>query len=204
MGEHDDLQNRISEIETELANVSCPLAVAAGAGGNVHLSAQGQKRTQPDDEGEDGAVAELRWENKLLVKRLQQLTRTGEQTHQDMLRVQLQSGLKADTAGSQGAIASESSASKNPPDEVKAGSSDSDGGDAEILQLLADNEATLRTLRGEVRDTATAMGRKGKREGSRDGRNFDPVARKGKSSSVVDVLTIGDQGACDSEWHHRK
>merc|ERR1712048_629759 len=93
-----------------------------------------------------------------------------------------------------------SSVSRNP-DEVKAGSSDSDGTDAEIAQLLADNEATLRQLRGEVRDTATAMGRRTKREGSRDRRSFDPAARKSKSSGVVDILTIGENGRRDAEWH---
>merc|ERR1711920_733108 len=149
--------------------------------------------------------SELRWENKLLVKRLQQLTRTGEQTHQDMLRAQLQSGLKADALKADASLrdratASDLSMSAVPRnlDDTKAGS-ESDGADAEIAQLLADNEATLRQLRGEVRDTATAMGRKSKREGSRDHRSFDPAARKSKSSGIVDVLTIGENGSRDSE-----
>merc|ERR1712039_1075005 len=195
------------DVDSELAKVACPLAIAAGAGVDMVKPAQGQKRTQRDDDvDEDEIVAELRWENKLLVKRLQQLTRTGEQTHQEMLRAQLQSGLKADSSLRNSVTGSEPSApsvSRNP-NEVKAGSSDSDGTDAEIAQLLADNEATLRQLRGEVRDTATAMGRRTKREGSRDRRSFDPAARKSKSSAVVDVLTIGENGSRDSEWHHRK
>merc|ERR1712066_1146749 len=86
-----------ADVDSELANVACPLAIAAGAGVDVVKPAQGQKRTQRDDDvDEDEIVAELRWENKLLAKRLQQLTRTGEQTHQEMLRAQLQSGLKKD------------------------------------------------------------------------------------------------------------
>merc|ERR1712232_14089 len=133
--EHEDLQRRIADIDAELANVSCPMAIAAGAGFDMSKPAQqGQKRSQADGEqDEDETVAELRWENKLLVKRLQQVTRTGEQTHQDMLRTQLQSGLKSQ-------IEAVGAASKS--DDPKVGGSDSDtSADAEINQLLAQNEA---------------------------------------------------------------
>merc|ERR1712060_50994 len=86
-------------------------------------------------------------------------------------------------------------------EEISRSSGDpADGMDPEIAKLLVDNEESLRQIRCEVRDTATAMGKPRKGDTSREVQNFAPAARRGRST--VDVLTIGEGTAGDSEWHH--
>lgn len=118
---------------------------------------------------DEGLLGELRWENQLLRKRLQGLLRYTTQLQEHDLRARLQS--------SHGTTA--------VPDEM--------------AQLALDNEAKLRRLQDEVRDTATAVARRNQQA---VGEAEATASKDPLSAARVDVLRLGeDLAAQDVEWH---
>mmetsp|Transcript_136232 Transcript_136232/g.303506 ORF Transcript_136232/g.303506 Transcript_136232/m.303506 type:complete len:607 (-) Transcript_136232:75-1895(-) len=178
------LQGRLAEVERQLSEL--PVAAAAAEAGPP---------PKADDEDED-VVAELRWENQLLAKRLDSTARYAEQLHQEFLRARLQSSQRRQLEAASSRPSTSAGAAADGLSSVTEGGDGEGDEDPEIAKLLGENEATLRRLRGEVRDTATAMARRGQEALA----PAPPGPGKRGTQSAVDVLTIGD-GAPDVEWH---
>jgi len=173
--EHELLLSRLEKAERELADLQA--AEASRAQTPASSSAAGL----PDDPdlAEDDEVSELRWENQLLRKRLRRMQQYSESLQEDEFRTRLKTGCRPRT----GAWLPEHE------QEDAAGADE----DPEIASLVAANEAKLRDLRGEVRDTATALARKKQAFSG-------PADPRGVAG--VDVLTIGEGlGVEDVEWH---
>jgi len=158
-GEHTQLKAHIARAEEELSRLNAmPMTKEADLGGANVASA----------DVDDGHLGELRWENKLLRKRLQSLSRFTSQLQEHDLRARLESSRGAAVPG-------------------------------EIAQLALDNEAKLRRLHDEVRDTATAVAQRDQRVVGDAERTAseDPFHAK-----RVDILRLGeDASAHDVEWH---
>lgn len=160
-GEHTHLKALIAQAEGELSRLNTmPTSKAADLGG-----AQVATANSLDD---DGLLGELRWENKLLRKRLQGLSRHATELQEHDLRARLQSSRSTMVPG-------------------------------EMAKLALENEAKLRRLQDEVRDTATAVARRNQ-QASGDAEasaSEDPL-----SAARVDVLRLGEGTAAQAEeWH---
>lgn len=187
-GEHSQLKARLAEVERELESLEGRPPTAASVTGSS--SASGPSRA-PTDVTSEETLDELRWENRLLQKRLLRLQRFSEDLQQDALRARLKSACRS--RGEEPMRASRNSEAAS----YSAGSSSG----AALEELVAGNEKMLLQLRCEVRETATALARGQREQVSLTGRRPAGADEEG----VVDVLTLSDLavGSDDVEWHER-
>lgn len=187
-GEHSQLKARIAEVERELESLEGRAPTAASATGASSTSGPSRAATDTSEE----ALDELRWENRLLHKRLLRLQRYSEDLQQDALRARLKSACRS--RGEEPMLADRNG-------ETAFCSAGSTSG-ATLEELVAGNETMLLQLRCEVRDTATALARRGQQE------QVSPTGRRpagADEEGVVDVLTLSDlaAGGDDVECHER-
>lgn len=176
--EHDQLQSRLKEVEGALAALESGQAVRQALGGDV----EARPTAEPDEED---ALEELKMEGRMLEKRLERSQRHVEKLQQEYLRAQLQSShLRAEAAYGR-------AASGGPAPDSGTDNADED---PEVTALLAANEARLRQLRDEVRDTATAMARR-----PAGHRPREPPAEPQEGADVL-KLRAGSAGE-DLEFH---
>lgn len=163
--EHAQLQARLAEVDRQLSG-SVQTASCQRAG-PVNIG------DSPED---DDAIDQLRWENSLLEKRLDRMKKFSEQSRHNCLSAQVRSR-QSSSQGVHGA---------KPTEEIRI--------DPELHSILADNEAMLRRLHGDVSQTAA-------------GKPLPSSVRGGLAkhmqNSQVDVLTIGSEGSDDVEWHRK-
>merc|ERR1740121_2473803 len=114
----------------------------------------------------------------MLEKRLERAQRHAEKLQQEFLRAQLKSSCIRTAAACE-------EAAPGVAESVQVARDDVDVGDPEVAALLAANEARLRQLRDEVRDTATAMAGKAASQQAKK----PPTARQ---QDTVDVLRLGE------------
>jgi len=182
--EHEQLQVRLAETERELT------ALDAGTIAEEEESLP----MAADDPAAEDVLDEVRWENRLLEKRLQRLKQYTGQLHEGVLRARLQSARRqrGDFIVGGGEVA------------IPTG----DGGEVQpqhLERLASDNEVRLQQLRCELRDTATAMARNRGQPPSSPPRLGASRPSGADNEGVVDVLVLGDassgSGARDVEWH---
>lgn len=173
--EHQLLLSRLEKAERELADAKAEEAGRAPSGSAAGPAAEVAAFAADDDE-----MDELRWENQLLRKRLRRMQQYAGNMQEDELRTRLKTGGRPRT----GAWLAEG--------KDEQGDAAEEDQDPEMTRLVAENEASLRELRGEVRDTATALARKQAFSGPADPRG----------AAGVDVLKIGEGAdSQDTEWH---
>jgi len=175
--EHEQLQTRLDRVDSALAKLA-------------EVEGHPRKSTSDPD-----VMDQLRWENKLLERRLERMARYNEQLQSDFQRAQLRSSQGRPSSG--GGITSAKAMSSRTHRTALCEVPD----DPELSKAIEDNEALLTDLRVELRDTATAVARLG--TAARVDQHVP--AHPQKSTGMIDVLTLGDRpGTSDVEWHKAK
>jgi hypothetical protein len=163
--EHSQLQCRLAEVEKAL---SMAARSAATGTGNSHAQ----------DASEDSdALDHLRWENQLLEKRLNRMKKYSDQLRHNFLSLQVKTR--------------QGSSSHAMKDDSKLCAVE-ETVDTELSTILADNEAMLRRLQGDVSKTAS---------GKATQSSVHAGLVKHVQCSQVDVLTLAEEGSEDVEYH---
>jgi len=167
--ENAQLQARLAEIEKQLSGTS-----------SKSRPSHTDSVEKQDSLADDDTISELRWENKRLEKRLDQMRKYSEQLRHNFLCAKVRT---RDTSSPQGASGAKVEAKVKLQD---------DTADPELSTILADNEAMLRRLQGDVSQTVA-------------GKPPHPSAHAGLVKHVqcaqVDVLTLASEGSEDVEYH---
>jgi len=187
--EHAQLQTRFAELERELKACDASSRIESDAGTASSVSGRDAEHAESD---RDDLLFQLRWENRLLEKRLKRLTEYSNQLSEDAMRARLQSSRRRRGESGSGSTTSSSCG-------LQVSSSLAGSGVQDLQRLLSENDASIRHLRGEVRDTATALARNGSNPSKPIlSSRTDGSGKKG----AVDVLCIGGgSDGQDVEWH---
>jgi len=196
--EREQLQARLGVVERELGAIDAP----HDAWGPPSIVAD------PD------ILAQLRWENRLLEKRYYRMKRYNEQVRHGLLSARLKTceGLGNGKVSSYSAAFNTTAAVGALAKQPRAEEAGAEAVDIELEELIAENESRLGKLRGELRETITASGRREKLQppprvgGAGASVKQAPRPRGGGKGATetgsVDVLTIDGGGlGRDVEWH---
>lgn len=202
--EAQQLQKRLAEVERQAAALP-PREPATAA------SPPPPPPAPPPSDANDETLAELRWENRLLEKKVRSMAMYVDQQHTGMLRARLTSSAGSRASSRPGTARSAASAGGGlcagglaAVAEALSVTGENNDLDAKVAQVLEGNESMLRKLRDEMRDTATAIARRGTADRSAGAGvgAAGPAKPPARSGNRVDVLTIGaGQGGRDVEWH---
>lgn len=223
MSERDSLKARLAEVEHALAEVDRQAMAAPSSSSSRPGAKGIETVPEHGADDDEDLMEELSWEGKLLEKRLERARQYAGKLKQELLRAQLQSAhLRASPPQSAGKAslgqsgtslasrisddASKQSFPARPGTGLKGtiadvcasgvtgvAEEDLEDEDPEVAELLRANEARLRQMRDDMRDTATAIAR-----GTFQAQTASPALPQ----EGVDVLRLGEgDGSEDQEWH---
>jgi len=164
--EHAQLQARIAAVEAELKAVEeTPMKQATTSAKQL-------------DSADSDALAQLRWENQLLEKRLNSMKKYSDQIRQSFVNTR-------ELISRSGGVS----------EFVPVAASNEDGIlDTELSRLLEENEAKLKRLQSDVSESAAGDNSVSSRR----------AASRKQPHQQVDVLTLADDRRFeDVEWHSK-
>jgi len=187
--ENAQLKARLEELEREEA------ALTRGSGSK-------RGATSAEAATDSQALDELKWENRLLEKRLERLTSYTEQLRSGTPSSRAQGAQPAGvwspatTAVAESALEAEGSAAERGASSAAPGS---ESQDVELSQLIAENESMLQKVRSEIRVQTANISRPVDRS---DDSEIAGARNSHARGNAVDVLTLdAAAGGRDVEWH---